>query len=217
MYDTTRQPSVDRYSRDTSVELRLAALLHANEMEDDRRLLFRSPAEEEELRLMRRAIPRRRAFAIFGLLLGGLPSAAIFIKIFGFVLAAPGSQLAWIVIPVVMNAVCCLAGARLASKLSGMVSGVEHDSWCMVLLKSVIIGLVWGAGTGAAGGFPAWGFGAIFGAICAIPVGILGFVLFVPLHRLLERGGMIDARHFWPIACGVVMVISAFILGLGSW
>ena len=33
-------------------------------------------------------------------------------------------------------------------------------------------------------------------------------------HSPLARGGMIGARPFCPLACGVVMVISALILGM---
>lgn len=91
---------------------------------------------------------------------------------------------------------------------------VERDSWSLMVIESVIIGFLWGLGTGAAGGFLIYGFGAIVGAICAIPVGALAFGLFIPLHRLLSRGGMIDARHLWPLASGVVMVITALILGM---
>ena len=74
------------------------------------------------------------------------------------------------------------------------------------------MGFAWGAITGAAGGAICFGIGAIFGALYAAPVGTLAFILFTPLHRLLARGGMIDARHFWPLACGVTMTITALIL-----
>ncbi|MCA1555820.1 MAG: hypothetical protein LC747_03925 [Acidobacteria bacterium] len=32
------------------------------------------------------------------------------------------------------------------------------------------------------------------------------------LRLIMARGGMIDARHFWPLACGVVFTITALIL-----
>ncbi len=162
---------------------------------------------------MHRPVTTQQAFARFGLLLGTLPPAAIFIKLFGSAeaLSFPRPD---VLLLIVMNAICCLAGRYLGSKLSRMVIAVERDSWSLMLIESLIIGFIWALGAGAAGGFLVYGIGALFGAACAIPVGALGFGLFVPLHRLLARGGMIDARHFWPLACGVVMVISALILGM---
>jgi hypothetical protein len=41
---------------------------------------------------------------------------------------------------------------------------------------------------------------------------MLAFTLFTLLHRLLVRGDMIDARHFWPLACGITMLIAALVL-----
>ena len=82
----------------------------------------------------------------------------------------------------------------------------------MLLLP--FIGAAWGAVAGGAGGLVFFGFGSLFGVVCAVPVGIMAFTIFAPLHRLLVRGGMIDARHFWPLACGTNMIVSALILGM---
>jgi hypothetical protein len=62
------------------------------------------------------------------------------------------------------------------------------------------------------GGVLFFGVGSLFGAFMALPFGMLGFLLFTPLHRLMACGGMIDARHLWPLACGVALTISALIL-----
>ncbi len=79
---------------------------------------------------------------------------------------------------------------------------------------ALLIGWLWAIGTGAAGGLVFFGIGAIFGVSFAIPVGLLAFASFMPLHRLLARGGMIEAGHLWPLACGVTMTVTALILGL---
>ncbi len=68
--------------------------------------------------------------------------------------------------------------------------------------------------TGALGGFVFFGIGAFVGAALAVPVGALAFAVFAPLHRLLARGGMIDARQLWPLALGVSGTIAALILGM---
>ena len=83
-----------------------------------------------------------------------------------------------------------------------------------MILNAMLTGLCWGLVTGAAGGLVAFGLGAIVGVICAVPIGVCAFVLFTTLHRPLARGGMIDARHFWPLACGITLTISALILGM---
>jgi hypothetical protein len=189
-------------------------LLQANQMEANRQHHFRDALEEEEMLMMRHPISTRRAYALFGMLLGLFPPAAIFFKLFGGASNHYFSQQGWLLLLLFMNAACCLAGAYLGSKLSRIVMAVERDSWSLTLIESVMIGFIWGAGTGALGGIIAFGIGALFGAICAIPVGALAFGLFMPLHRLLARGGMIDARHFWPLACGVVMIITVLILRL---
>jgi hypothetical protein len=213
MYGTRIPFDIDRTVADKGVESRLNALIYANQWEANRQQIFRNAREEEEMLLMRRPIAPQKAFALFGLLLGAFPPAAIFVKLFGGTFARPFHPVGWFLL-LCMNVVCCWAGKYLGSKLAHMVLAVERDSWALMLIESLIIGFIWAIGAGAAGGFLAFGIGAVYGAACAIPVGMLAFGLFVPLHRLLARGGMIDARHFWPLACGVVMMIIALILGL---
>lgn len=164
--------------------------------------------------MMRHPISAQRAYALLGMLLGLFPPAAIFIKLFSGASNYFFSQPGWLLLLIFINVACCVSGAYLGSKLSRMVLTVERDSWGLMLIESVIIGFIWGAGTGALGGVIAAGIGAMFGALLAIPVGALAFGLFMPLHRLLARGGMIDARHFWPLACGIVTIITALILNL---
>ncbi len=173
---------------------------------------MRDEREEEEMLMMRRPVEARRAYATLGLLLGTFPPAAIFFKIFGRASGAP--EPGFIFLFFIMNVFCALAGLYLGSKLSRLASAAEDSHWLLTLASAPCLGFLWGAATGAAGGLPAFGIGAIFGAICAVPVGALAFALFMPLHRLLARGGMIDARHLWPLACGVVAIVTALILNL---
>lgn len=163
---------------------------------------------------MRRPLDTRRAFALFGLMLGLLPPAAIFIKIFGYGLGwYPRGTLLFIVC-LLMNFTCAGVGYVVGGALSRWIERVEKDSWTVMMILLPLIGAGWGIVTGAAGGIIFVGIGAVFGAIFAIPVGALAFTLFAPLHRTLARGGMIDARHFWPLASGATSVAAAIILGL---
>ena len=183
---------------------------------DERARRFRSWREEEEMLRMRRPLTPEQAYARFGLLLGLLPPAAIFARalytighgldadffiLFAFCLA--------------MNLLCALVGRRMGQRLGQKTFADAHASWPMLGLKSVWAALLWGMVTGAVGGAVCFGFGAIFGALCALNVALPAFLIFAPLHHSLARGGMIDARRFWPVACGVTLTIATLILRLG--
>jgi hypothetical protein len=212
----TRTPShlQARGSAGSAESARLSWLLAENELESERRRLFRTGQEEEEMLLMTHPVSTQQAFARFGMLLGIFPPAAIFYRLFGRDLSQSAPSLEMILLLLAMNLICCFAGRYFGAKLSRMVAAVERDGWSLMFIEAVIIGFLWGLCTGAVGGFLLYGFGAIAGAICAVPVGALAFALFIPLHRLFARGGMIDARDFWPLACCVVLSITALILGL---
>lgn len=191
-------------------------LLRENELAEIHKRSFRDAREEEEMLLMRRPVAAREAYADFGLLLGTLPPAAIFLKLFGGAMVDTrfGIHVGAFFLLLLMNVFCAVAGRYFGSRLSRLASAAEDLWWPAMILGAAGVGFMWGVATGAVGGLPAYGFGSIFGALFAVPVGVLAFALFVPLHRLLARGGMIDARHLWPLACGVVTFISALILNL---
>jgi hypothetical protein len=215
MYDTaTSQTTASISSTVADTSDRLNWLLQANAQEAQRRLLFRNAQEEEEMLLMRRPLSMRRAYSILGLLLGTLPPAAIFTRIFDY--GTRGSDVfpPLLILCVLMNLVCGVVGMKMGSALSDSVKTSERSSWHRMLLTVMLLGMAWGAVTGSAGGLLFFGIGALFGAICAIPVGIMAFLAFTILHRLLARGGMIDARHFWPLACGLTLATTTLILNL---
>lgn len=163
---------------------------------------------------MRRPMDTRRAFALLGLMLGLFPPAAIFIKIFGYGLGVNNSSALLFIACLLMNFTCAGVGYVMGGALSRAIENLERNTWTVMLILLPMLGAAWGAATGFAGGIIFLGIGAIFGAIFAIPVGALAFTLFAPLHRSLARGGMIDARHFWPLASGATLVAAALVLGL---
>jgi hypothetical protein len=196
---------------DQPVNARLRWLLDANACERAR--LARAPVEEQVMK-MRRPVSIKRAYALFGLLLGTLPPAAIFYRMFGGIMSR-GNDAGWFLLLIVaMNVACALAGRFVASRLSSIAETVESDSRLRMLLLTPFVGMLWGACAGGLGGLVFFLFGAVFGSLAAMPVGILAFALFMPLHRSVARGGMIEASHLWPLACGVTMAITALILGL---
>ena len=194
---------------------RLNWLAHWNAEAERHAYLFRDAREEEGVRRMRRPIATREAFDLFGLLLGAFVPAAIFYRLFNYGFRAGGSgseQLLFPLLLLAMNVACCLMGWRMGAAFGARIDNYERASWHRMFASATGAGALWGITTGAVGGVLFFGFGALFGALIALPVGMLGFALFTPLHRLLARGGMIDARHFWPLACGVVLTITALIL-----
>jgi hypothetical protein len=111
-----------------------------------------------------------------------------------------------------MNVVCGLMGRKSGAVCGGRIDDYERASWHRMSINAAGLGALWGLTTGAVGGVFFFGIGSLFGAFIALPFGLLGFLIFTLLHRLMARGGMIDARHVWPLACGVVLTIAALIL-----
>lgn len=197
------------------VNARLAWLVQADGYAEQRRRLFRTPREEEERLSMRRPYSSRKAYALLGLLLGLLPPAVIFYRIFGYGLGghSRAADEGWLLLLcLAMNTVSAVAGCAMGSVWGRQVDALERSTWHGTVLGAIFMGLTWGAVTGMFGGLLFFGVGAVAGIFCAVPVGAVAYLLFTPLHRLLARGGMIDARHFWPLACGVTFSIAALIL-----
>ena len=158
----------------------------------------------------------RRAFGLFGLMLGMFPPAAIFIKMFGgYGLSGyHSSGSIFFILCLLMNVTCAVVGCRMGKALSRAVEKAGKRRLSVMMLRFALIGIAWGAVTGFVGGLAFVGIGAFFGPIFAMPVGALAFTLFAPLHRALVRGGMIDARHFWPLSSGASLFAAALILGM---
>jgi hypothetical protein len=184
-----------------------------------------------EMEAMRHPWSITESYRLMGFLLGALPPAAIFWKLFGYAVFTEsfiqGNPIS-ITIFVLMNLACAAAGYKVAgifgrsfgepqfvaSILSYPVHPPGPSSWPGFLFWLPILATIWGLATGAAGGIFGFGFGALVGPLFAIPVAIVGFTVFGVLHRLLARGGMIEARLLLPIAFGVTFTITALIVGV---
>jgi hypothetical protein len=218
MHSTHVSPVPRAVVKQDDARARLNWLLAANAYEAQQRSLFRYAGEEEQMLLMQRPVPTKHAYALFGLLLGALPPAAIFARLLGYgadgSMRAVASDGALFFLCLVMNVVCCLVGYAMGSCLSRAALKLERQSWLKMFLMMPLVGAAWGGVAGVSGGFFFFGVGAFFGAACAIPIGIAGFLMFAIFHRLLERGGMIEACHFLPLACGITTIIAALIMGM---
>ena len=190
---------------------RLNWLLAANQRATARQQLFRTAQEEQEAALLRQPLTAPEAFARFGLLLGIFPPAALF---GGYLLQIPFATPFWWGFALLMNALCALVGWRVGRGAGHYALQLRDTNWFTALPAYALLGFYWAAITGAAGGALFFGIGAFIGPFFALPVGILAFLLFAPLHRLLERGGLLEASQFWPLAVGVTLSLSALILKL---
>jgi hypothetical protein len=216
MHGTSPTPQgFHQSAADRGAESRLSWLLAENERAAQGPL-FRDAREEEELLLMTSPLSVKRTYTLFGMMLGTLPPIAIFYKILD---GWGGHQWVYIaravfILLLLMTAICCLVGRAMGAVMGRWLAEKEGASRTKTFFRALVAGIAWGAVTGAAGGAPALGIGSVFGQAYAILVGMVAFPLFAMLHRPLARGGMIDARHFWPLACGVTTIITALILGL---
>ncbi len=112
-----------------------------------------------------------------------------------------------------MNVICCLVGRWFGAHLGRWAGDPRKYSRTGFFFVVFVMAVSWSVVTGASGGALVFGIGAIFGVFCAAPVAFVGFPAFAILHRLLSRGGMIEARRIWPLAFGIPLTIAAMILG----
>ena len=192
-------------------DARLNWLVAADAEAERRARLFRTPREEREMLMMSRPVHAERAFALFGLLLGTLPPAAIFFRLC-WLFASDMREQSFLLLFIPMLAVCAVVGRLMGARLGAAIGDFERGRWAHMLLFTLAAGMGWAAVTGAAGGFLFFGLGAIFGFACALAVAVPAFLVFTSLHRLLARGGMIDAPHLRPLAWGVPATVAALIL-----
>jgi hypothetical protein len=199
------------------LDARLSWLLAADAEAERRARQFRTPREEREMLMMPRPVNAGRAYALFGLLLGTLPPAAIFIRLFGYGFGhgLDLDEFTLSALCLAMNVVCAFVGRQMGRAVGQtMIASAERRSWTLTVLFALVAAFVWAVATGAAGGAIFFGVGAIFGAFSALAVALPAFLAFTTLHRLLARGGMIDARHLRPLAWGVAATAAALVLGL---
>jgi hypothetical protein len=162
---------------------------------------------------MESPIKTDKAFAWFGLLLGTFPPMALFSKFIFQNLRYSDDY--WVVaLLVFVNIVCGTVGYFSGKLIGKIVAEVEKFSWSAMLLLLPFIGILWGIMSGGAGGIFIFIIGAIFGAMIAAMVGGVALPIFTIFHRILKKGDVIDRNQFLPLAVGITLIISAFLLGL---
>lgn len=180
-----------------------------------------------------RMLTTREAYAWFGTFLGLFPPMAIFARLLGGAQAGRPDDtnllLLWGFLFLLMNAVCCLVGSMLGGLVGNAFGEPRQRTAGVHLSYSLVMAILWGAATGAAGGAVAilagaflgvavgligCLFGACCGFLCAVPVAVATFPLFALHHRAVSHNGMIAAGRLWPLACGIPLTAAALILNL---
>lgn len=216
MYDTGGTQSVCYAHRaDYNVHARLSWLKAELAREESSRSTARVEREAALALAMERARTPAQAYASFGALLGLLPPAAMFARFLTSFDSRNDQGLTLFGFCLVMNLICWGVGRAMGSWAGGKVGDPRGRACYELLPVAAFLGCLWGVVTGAAGGVIVFGIGAVAGAMLAVPVGLAGFLVFAPLHRLLSHGGMIEARHLRPLALGVAGAIAALILSPG--
>jgi hypothetical protein len=199
---------------DAQIESRLNTLLAQNADYARRKALYRTYQEEIDSLSMRSPLTAMQAYGMLGLFLGAFPPAAYFIRSGAYGLDHNGSPVLLAML-LFMNIVCALVGWRMGMVFGERAQRLERDSWSKMFLGISLIALGWAGVTGFSGGVIVLVIGGIFGAFFAAPVAMAGFALFSVIHRLMERGALMERRHVLPVAIGISLTISAFIMGLG--
>ena len=220
MYDTGGSYSVCRpATQDVHIAQRLSWFEQELDPEVQRRRLVRE-GEERRALAMQRPLTTEQAYRWFGTFLGLFPPFALFSRIVGSAVGDHTSKglpslagvLQWVLLFLLMNAVCCLVGRKFGGFLGRKLGDPRAHGVPASIFVSLLYGLFWGVVTGAAGGAVGFLIGAFVGVFVAVPVALAAFPAFAFLHRLLSHGGMIEERHVWPLAFGIPLTIAAMIL-----
>ena len=180
---------------DPAVQHRRLAL----QKEEGRALSMEQPATTEQ------------AYRLFGTFLGLMPPLAMFERM--LMETHSHEEIFWFVaLCVGMNAVCCLVGRWFGGYLGRWAGDPRRRSRIGFAFVVFVMAISWSVVTGGLGGAVFFGIGAFFGPFFAAPVALVGFPAFAILHRLISRGGMIEARQVWPLAFGIPLAIAALIV-----
>ncbi len=213
----TRSTEFNSFSSNTSddslTQKRLDKLLAANLEIAREKMLFRSEKERMEAALMKSPLSDEQVFAYFGLLLGIFPPVAIFARFFMNAGNFRGEDF-WILgVVAVVNLISAVVGYFLGKVVGKIVGELEKLSWSKMLLILPLIGFLWGALAGGAGGIIIFFIGAIVGAMFGAAVGSLVLPAFTIFHRLMKCGDRLELKHFLPLSFGITFIVCAFILG----
>ena len=194
-----------------SLDRRLTALIAANAETDRRNKLYPTIAIEAEAAAMRRPLKPEKAFAYYGLMIGSLVPASMFTA---FSISSRGGVSSVLYLMMLMTTVVAAASGYSFGKVIGRwVDMLEARPMRFRLPLLALIGALWGIIAGGSGGIFIFVVGLFFGAVLGGAVGMAALPAFALPYYAVRRAGLIDTRHFLPLALGTTLAICSFVLG----
>ncbi len=215
--DATNDPTANTPNTGESageIQRRINFLLAENAEYERRAALYRTAHEETESLSMYQPQTTEQAYRHLGFLLGAFPPAAYFTKAHIYSFEPGRGEIGLVLLTLIINLVCIAAGMGFGKVVGRQMEKHHRAPWTKMLVFSVLYALLWALVTGFAGGAVVFIIGGFVGPFLAAPVALAAFPAFAILLRLNERGLFIERKHLLPIAYGISLTISAFILGV---
>jgi len=202
--------SISLGDEDSAVQQRLDALLSANaQIAHDKAML----RDARDVALMSCPIDSRKAFAYFGYMIGTMPPAAVAIKAIAAGVGTEASDALFLILLLTAAAVTGMAGYVTGKYVPGWIGRVSNFRLPNRVAMYSLIGMGWGAISGATGGLFLFVIGSIFGGIAGALIGAITVPILIVSYEALRRGEFIELKHFLPVAFGITLSLCAFILG----
>ena len=158
-------------------------------------------------------IDSKKAIGYFGILLGTLPPFALLLKVVGETAPVGPSSSLFIALLAVASVVTGLTGYASRKFVASAVESSSHFRLPNRIVALSVIGLAWGAASGAVGGLFLFVIGSIFAGIVGGVIGAVTLPLLIGLRSFVRHGDLVEMRHFLPIAFGITLTLCALILG----
>lgn len=191
---------------------RLERLLQANSEIADQKRLYPTEREAFESQTMSHPLGPETVFPYFGLMLGSLPPASIFVA-FTFAKGIQHAEFWPTFIMSITTFVSSVVGYYSGILVAKAIKNLTNASFGRRVIACLGIGTLWGIAAGAAGGLFIFIIGAFFGAVIGGLVGAVSLTAFSVPYFALKKGGMIEFSHFLPLSLGITFSICAFVLG----
>lgn len=176
-----------------------------------------APFEPENIETEQPVIPHpvdtEHAMALFGAALGFFGPLTLLLKLFMLQGTSPTAVVAAIFgsSVIVVTAVTGYFSGRAVGRL---VRKTEEVPLPLMIFVAIMIGLYWGAFTGAIGGILILFYGAIWGGLIGGLAGTFAVPPFLLLHRYLKTGDHIELSKLLPMTAGIIGSLCAFVLGV---
>ena len=142
-----------------------------------------------------------------------MPPASLAVKAISEGAGTGSSDALFLILLLTAAVVTGMVGYATGRFVPGLIGRVADFRIPNRIAMFSLIGVAWGAVSGAAGGLFLFVIGAIFAGIAGGIVGAITVPILIVFHNALRRGDLIEIKHFLPIAFGLTLSLCALILG----